>query len=169
MKLDFFPKSVPAGTVTMAALFAVASPVQAEGPSTAVQQQDVLFKRLDADRDGRVSQAEAAAVKGFASAHAEADDNKDGFLSADEFIKGHAIYDRMRVARFASDSAITAKVKAALVADRALSPFDVSVETENGRVILSGFVSRGEDAAKAEKVAASVPGVVSVRNALEVK
>lgn len=168
MKLKFVPDNVLAGTVAMAALFAVASPAQAERRSTAVQQQDALFRQLDTDRDGRVSQAEAATVKGFASAHAEADENKDGFLSADEFIKGHAIYDRMRVAQFASDSAITAKVKAALVADR-VSPFDVSVETEGGRVILSGFVSRGEHAVKAEQVAASVPGVLGVRNALEVK
>src|SRR3546814_20837154 len=42
--------------------------------------------------------------------------------------------------QYVSDSATTAKVKTALLAEKGLKSTDISVETKNGTVQLSGFV-----------------------------
>src|SRR3546814_13414248 len=48
--------------------------------------------------------------------------------------------------QYVSDSATTAKVKTALLAEKGLKSTDISVETKNGTVQLSGFVvSRSEE------------------------
>ena len=68
-----------------------------------------LFLQLDINHDGYVSRSEAASARGFDQAFADADENRDGKLSADEFVKAESI--RQQVAEFAADSVITAKVK----------------------------------------------------------
>lgn len=69
----------------------------------------------------------------------------------------------------AGDAAITAKVKAALVREKGLSPLDINVETENGVVQLAGFVDRKEQVDRAAYVAGKIKGVRSVKNDLHVK
>lgn len=128
---------------------------------------DALFQKLDANRDGRISRAEASHIKAFAAAFDEADDDGDGYLSTEEFIKARAIYQRIQVAQYLSDSMITAKVKAALMRTQELG--DISVETRDGRVILSGNVGRREQRTQASRIAASVAGVTGVKNELDVK
>lgn len=67
------------------------------------------------------------------------------------------------------DSAITAKVKSALIDDSATKGGDIKVETRGGVVQLSGFVSSQAQKDAATKVAKSVSGVKSVNNGLGVK
>ena len=67
------------------------------------------------------------------------------------------------------DSAITAKVKTALLSDKEIRAFDVHVETFKGRVELSGFVPSEADKLRAVKDANSVEGVKSVENGLVIK
>lgn len=74
-----------------------------------------------------------------------------------------------RSARVASDSTITTKVKAGLVADPDLKAMDISVDTEQGVVMLGGFVPSKAEADKAMKLAKSVDGVTSVKSAIKVK
>jgi len=57
---------------------------------------------------------------------------------------------------YVDDSAITAKVKAAILGDPALKVFQVNVETFKGVVQLSGFVDSPAMASKAADVARSV-------------
>jgi osmotically-inducible protein OsmY len=71
--------------------------------------------------------------------------------------------------QYVDDSAITAKVKSALLHDDAVKSFAVSVETVKGVVQLSGFVDTSEQRHAAGKDASNVPGVVDVRNNLIVK
>lgn len=71
--------------------------------------------QLDTSRDGYVSRSEAANARGFDQAFADADENRNGKLSADEFVEAESIRQRQQVAEFAADSVITAKVKAALI------------------------------------------------------
>ena len=130
---------------------------------------DALFLQLDTNHDGYVSSSEAAAVRGFGRAFADADDNKDGELSTDEFIKAEEIHQREQVAQFTDDSLITAKVKAALIKDLQLKAFDVGVETFRGRVLLSGFVDNRHQAQRAIQLAAGVRGVARVEDALRIK
>lgn len=68
-----------------------------------------------------------------------------------------------------SDTAITAKVKTALLGDPDVKGTSVNVETFRGTVQLSGFVGSPESAARAADLARRVDGVREVRNALIVK
>lgn len=73
------------------------------------------------------------------------------------------------VAEIVDDATITAGVKAALVGDPDLKASDINVETYQGVVQLSGFVSSAESVATAATVARTVKGVKSVRNDLRLK
>jgi len=99
----------------------------------------------------------------------EADDNHDGKLDADEFVKAQAIYQRMRAKAYVTDNVITAKVKAALVKDRAVSALKVNVKTDKDIVLLSGFVENEQQALRAEEIASAVKGVKIVKSNLVVK
>lgn len=70
---------------------------------------------------------------------------------------------------YVSDSAITAKVKSALLEDKSITSSDISVETSNGVVTLSGFVGSQERSSRAVKIATQVEGVQSVSDKLQVK
>jgi hyperosmotically inducible protein len=70
---------------------------------------------------------------------------------------------------YIDDTAITAKVKTAFVRDPAVSALDVKVDTFKGTVQLNGFVNTADQKARAEQIARTIPGVVGVQNALEVK
>jgi osmotically-inducible protein OsmY len=70
---------------------------------------------------------------------------------------------------YIDDSAITTKVKAAIVAEPTLKVFQINVETFKGEVQLSGFVDSAQSVTKAGEVARGVKGVKSVKNNLIVK
>ena len=140
---------------------APASPTSATGDTS---YHDAMFKRLDRDHDGYISRSEATRQPRFMDAFREADGNRDDRLSSDEYITARSIYDRQRVAYYARDSLITAKVKAALVKDPVVSALDVSVETAYGEVLLSGFVDNDRQARRAKEVAASIEGVTQVHS-----
>ncbi|SFL73988.1 BON domain-containing protein [Nitrosomonas communis] len=61
------------------------------------------------------------------------------------------------------------KVKAAIFNETTLKSAEMDVETFKGIVQLSGFVSSQPDINKTVKVARSVKGVISVKNAMRVK
>ncbi|HLN23312.1 MAG TPA: BON domain-containing protein [Patescibacteria group bacterium] len=71
--------------------------------------------------------------------------------------------------QYMDDSAITTKVKAAILGEKGLKEFQISVTTYKGVVQLSGFVDTADAKAHATSVAAGVDGVKSVRNDLVVK
>jgi len=127
------------------------------------------FDGLDKNHDGVLTMDEVRGIRDFPKAFTEADQNKDGKLDRDEFIKAESIHERMIAGKYVSDSVITAKVKTALLKDSALKSLDVSVETLGGEVLLSGFVKDEGQKAKAMKVASSVNGVASVKDALLVR
>lgn len=74
-----------------------------------------------------------------------------------------------KVGNFMDDSAITAKVKAALVDDENIKSTDISVETDKKVVTLSGFVESQAQAEQAVKIAKGVEGVDSVSDKLHVR
>jgi len=67
------------------------------------------------------------------------------------------------------DSVITAKVKAALLADPDIKSFDIAVETHKGEVQLSGFVDNQKQIDQAIEIAKNVDGVTNVGNAMSIK
>lgn len=68
-----------------------------------------------------------------------------------------------------SDTAITAKVKSALLADSKVKSTDIHVETDKGEVILSGFVDSDVQMDQAIKVAGNVNGVKKVTNKMKAR
>jgi osmotically-inducible protein OsmY len=69
----------------------------------------------------------------------------------------------------ADDAAITAKVKAALIAEPGLKSMEIKVETSNGTVTLSGGVDNADLRDKAKQIASSTSGVKGVIDNLTVK
>jgi hyperosmotically inducible periplasmic protein len=67
------------------------------------------------------------------------------------------------------DSVLTAKVKAALLRERGIKSTDVKVESNQGRVLLSGFVDSEDQKKRAVSVAAAVDGVKEVRDGINVR
>ena len=126
---------------------------------------NAAFKALDRNGDGIVSRAEAAADDDLAKNFAGADANRDGRLTEAEFVKYHEARDK----QFVDDAAITAKVKALLLKEKGIPSTDISVETSKGRVQLSGFVPSRDVITRAGRIAAGVAGVREVRNNLNVR
>jgi hyperosmotically inducible protein len=67
------------------------------------------------------------------------------------------------------DSALTAKVKTALISDETTKGTQINVETRDGVVQLAGFVNTDAERERATQVARGVSGVKDVRNDLEIK
>lgn len=72
------------------------------------------------------------------------------------------------VSEYASDTALTAKIKAAFVGEKSLSALDISVETTNGITTLAGRVGTQAQADLAARVARDVKGVKDVHNKITV-
>jgi len=123
------------------------------------------FVQYDKNSDGYVSHSEAAHDKELSMRFKRFDANHDGRLSEKEFHAAKKDQDD----QFLSDSAITAKVKTALLTAKGIPSFSISVATYAGRVQLSGHVEHRDQIAQAGKVAAGVSGVRSVSNHLVVK
>jgi hyperosmotically inducible periplasmic protein len=66
------------------------------------------------------------------------------------------------------DTTVTAKVKAALLATDGIQATDISVETRQGVVILTGKVADASQARRAVEIAQSIEGVRTVDNRLSV-
>jgi len=71
--------------------------------------------------------------------------------------------------QYTADSAITAKVKTALIADPDVKGTQVDVEVFKGVVQLSGFVDNTNQVRKAANIASNVGGVREVRNTLQLR
>ncbi len=74
-----------------------------------------------------------------------------------------------KVAVATEDAAITTKVKAALLAEPGLKSLEISVDTKDGAVTLTGKVDSADQRARAKQVAQSTGGVKSVVDNLAVK
>jgi osmotically-inducible protein OsmY len=70
---------------------------------------------------------------------------------------------------YVDDTAITGKVKTAILQDPALKVMEIHVDTFKGVVQLSGFVDSSQMVERAATVASNVSGVASVQNDLIVK
>lgn len=81
----------------------------------------------------------------------------------------HATPTRESTGEYIDDSAITTKVKTALLAEKDISSSSISVETFKGSVQLSGFVASPDQVRRAGEVASKVDGVKVVHNNLIVK
>jgi hyperosmotically inducible protein len=127
------------------------------------------FKGADRNADGAVSLTEFQAVGGHEQAFRAGDANHDSQLGADEYVMAVANHDRLKAGKYADDAWITAKVKALLLKESGFPGLEVNVETHQGAVQLSGWVSDPAQVGRAEKLASSIQGVRHVHNDLQVK
>jgi len=67
------------------------------------------------------------------------------------------------------DSVITTKIKSSILSDAAVRGTDISVETKNGEVTLTGSVKSSAQSDRAQKIAMNTDGVHNVQNKLAVK
>jgi len=74
-----------------------------------------------------------------------------------------------KVTQAVDDTSITTKVKAALVAEPGLKSAQISVDTKDATVTLSGNVDSPDQRERAKQVASSVEGVKNVVDGLAVK
>jgi len=74
-----------------------------------------------------------------------------------------------KAAVVADDTAITAKVKAAILAEPGLKSLQISVDTKDGTVTLTGNVDNSDMRNKAKQVASATTGVKGVIDQLTVK
>jgi len=128
------------------------------------------FKFLDTDSNDKLSASEVQKDKLFEDGgFSKADKNHNGSLSEDEYATYKSAEQQKIAKRVAADSAITSKVKTNYLLEKNFRSFKVSVETKDSIVILSGFVDDEATKNRAERIAASVKGVKSVKNGLVVK
>jgi hyperosmotically inducible protein len=73
-----------------------------------------------------------------------------------------------RAGPFVDDAMLTARVKARLIADPEINPFQIDVDTVDGTVTLNGMVDTDDQRAEAEKLASRTPGVTQVINVIRV-
>ena len=133
--------------------------------SAAPLAQPAEFTSLDRNGDGYLTRLEAATDQEIAKRFAQFDSDKDRRLSQDEYRAAREDNDR----RAQRDAALTARVKAALVAERGIPSTAISVDTYEGQVQLSGFVPAADMASRAGRVTAGVNGVRGVHNNLVVQ
>jgi len=130
-------------------------------PNTKARQIDVETFRGTVQLNGFVDSAESKAAAGRVAQSVNGVQRVDNNLSVQESSRsaGEAI----------DDGVITAKVKAALIADPAVKAHEVNVETRDGVVQLSGFVDNSAAKNTAADVTKGVEGVKGVQNQLQVK
>ena len=123
------------------------------------------FVALDRNRDGFISKVEALANPEVHKRFAAFDLDRDGRLSEAE----HAAAMEDNDKRILQDSIITARVKAALLAEKGIPSLSISVETYEAGVQLSGFVKAPDIVSRAGRVTAGVSGVRTVHNNIGVR
>ncbi len=140
------------------------------------------FAKADANRDGYIDQDEYVYFKTGAwpvVAKQNVDVNEASSTDSAQAVptnEGDAMVvaespetEKRTVGDVIDDSIITAKAKAEILGTTDLKSLQISVETRDGEVILSGFVDNAAAKMKAEEVVSKVEGVKSVKNGLEVR
>jgi len=128
------------------------------------------FTLLDVDGNGKLSASEIQKDALFdGGGFGKADKNGNKSLSENEYATYKSAVQQKETKRVAKDSAITSKVKSKYLLEKNFKSFDVSVETKEGVVLLSGFVDNESTKARAAQIAVGVKGVKAVKNGIVVK
>lgn len=90
-------------------------------------------------------------------------------ISAAAIALGACAHTGEKTGEVIDDSVITTKVKSSLLTEKGIDSTDISVKTDNGRVLLSGFVKNETQRSRAEQVARNTNGVRAVANKLELR
>ena len=121
--------------------------------------------------DAAVARTERAADQAKAKTEQMASDAKSKVESSDAASRvSEAAKDAgSAIAGATNDATITAAVNAGLAKDPDLSAIKINVDTQAGKVTLSGPAPNADAKSRAEQIAKNVQGVSAVDNQLEVK
>jgi len=103
------------------------------------------------------------------SLNLRSDDIKDELARTGQVVRRKAREAGQAIADATADARVTAAIKAKLVASRDLSALNISVNTTEGVVTMSGTVQAPEDISKAMLLAMETDGVREVISTLQVK
>lgn len=78
-------------------------------------------------------------------------------------------YNSQKMGVYMDDSVVTAKVKAALLADSGMQVFEINVETAKGITTLQGAVDSNKNKKNVEVMIAGIDGVKHVNNELVIE
>lgn len=81
--------------------------------------------------------------------------------------QGHSVLHSVN--NFMDDSAVTAKVKTALIDDKEINSTNLSLSTTRGVVTVNGFVSSSRQIAHVERLIRQTPGVKGIVNHVHIK
>jgi cytochrome c5 len=140
--------------------------LKAAGAYTATNPEFVL---LDADHDGFLSRAEIAADNEIARDFARFDANRDGKLDEAEFLKLDAAQMLARAAFTVDDKTLADTIASSLRKTRAIVAGDVKIEVSAGVVTLKGMVDNAQQITLAASVARKTNGVKAIDNKLITK
>jgi hyperosmotically inducible protein len=146
-----------------------ASGLTANADRPLVQPFASAFSKLDSNQDHRLNHDEAVQDQDLAQHFENADMDRNGSLSEQEFEQFKQAAQQARLEVFLDDTEVTEKIRDELVHDNKTKSLNISVETYKGEVILSGFVETDQQAHRAVEIASSVQGVQAVKNSLVVK
>ncbi|HWU34370.1 MAG TPA: BON domain-containing protein [Methylovorus sp.] len=148
------------------------TPAFAFGTADTIDQSPLAteFRNLDTNSNDLLTPAEASKDKLFTKKHFKAADvDGDGTLDQQEYSDYKSKDQKKNAKRVINDSVITSKIKANILKDEGFKGLEISVETHNGVVQLSGFVDNKAQIERAKEIAAATEGVKSVHNSLIVK
>ena len=132
------------------------------------QAQQKASEAASAASDAAAQARQALAAK-LDALQLSADDIRDELKQTGEVVRRKARAIGQAATDAATDTRITAEVKRKLLADPALSALEVSVNTTDGRVTLSGKVSSADQIGKAMLLALQTDGVREAVSTLQVK
>ena len=139
--------------------------VEKEAEKTA----EVAEKKTEEKMEEAVKMAEESAEKMVEAMALGAEELKKEMAEKGKIIRKKAEKVGEEVAQQIEDSVITSKIKAKYAASAELSAFDISVDTSQGVVNLTGTVDSYESIAKAIEMAFDTEGVKEVDALLQVK
>ncbi len=112
-----------------------------------------------------IAYAALIAISGNAYGNSNATEQLDTPLSA---ATGNTYAEGTEVSSYVTDAVITGKVKAAILHDPELTSYEIRVETDNGRVMLSGQVDTQAEIDRAGDLALGIKEVRAVINYMKV-
>jgi hyperosmotically inducible protein len=135
----------------------------------AAQEAEKPVEKAGEKMEEAVKMAEESAEKMVEAMALGAEELKKEMAEKGKIIRKKAEKVGEEVAQQIEDSVITSKIKAKYAASAELSAFDISVDTSQGVVNLTGTVDSYESIAKAIEMALDTEGVKEVDTLLQVK
>lgn len=124
------------------------------------------FIRRDTSRDGFLSRSEVSADPLLLKNFSRFDANRDGRLAEAEYRNAETVLERERIAANVDDATLGAAVKQALAAVKGIDFEYVKFEVSHGALVIKGIVGHADVAVQAQDAVKRIAGLKSISNNL---